>query len=111
MADVLANHLLVPPHRRHEVASCPKVPPDEVAPHVHVRPCDVDRALSLMNPTTCTTESFGGIDSSTWTWSGIRCPSSTRHSFCSGSVRNTVPRFRRSSPKRIFRRYFGMNTT
>jgi hypothetical protein len=45
------------------------------------------------------------------TWSGIRWPSITWHSFCFAKVRNTSPNFRRSSPYRVFLRYFGMKTT
>jgi len=55
-----------------------------------------------MKPTTCATEYFGGnrqhhVDV-------IR-----RLSLRSASVRNTLPRWRRSSPHSTFRRYFGMN--
>ena len=52
--------------------------------------------LPLMNPTTCDTAYFGGIDSITCTSSGIGCPSSTLYSFCAASLRNTSPRCWRS---------------
>jgi hypothetical protein len=42
-----------------------------------------------MNPTTCDTACFGGIDSIMCTWSGIKCPSSNRHSLCCASFLNT----------------------
>src|ERR1700739_3068421 len=45
------------------------------------------------------------------TWSGSRCPSSIRLSFCSPSLRNTSPKCRRNSPYNAFLRHFGMNTT
>src|SRR5215211_6679733 len=67
--------------------------------------------LPLMNPTTCDTECFGGIDTSIWTWSGIRCPSSIRLSFWAASLRNTSPRCFRNWPYNTFLRHFGMNTT
>src|SRR5947199_6150159 len=67
--------------------------------------------LTMMNPATCETECFGGIDNSIWTWSGIRCPSSTRHSFWEASFRNTSPRRTLNSPYSTFRRHLGMNTT
>src|ERR1039458_5294267 len=45
------------------------------------------------------------------TWSGSRCPSSIRLSFCSASLRNTSPKYFRNSPYNAFRRPFGINTT
>src|ERR1022692_3093423 len=44
-------------------------------------------------------------------WSGSRCPSSIRLSFCSASSRNTSPKYFRNSPYNAFRRPFGINTT
>src|SRR5215213_3989616 len=63
-----------------------------------------------MNPTTWDTEYFGGIDNSIWTWSGIKCPSSTRLSLWPASLRNTSPRWVLNWPYSTFRRHFGMNT-
>src|SRR5215217_6884492 len=63
-----------------------------------------------MNPITWDTEYFGGIDNSIWTWSGIRCPSSTRLSFWPASLRNTSPRWTLNWPYSTLRRHFGMNT-
>src|SRR6185295_5392282 len=63
-----------------------------------------------MNPITADTACFGGIDTSIWTWSGIRCPSSTRLSFCAASLRNTSPKCCRNCPYSTLRRHFGMNT-
>jgi len=37
--------------------------------------------LHLMNPITCATEYFGGIDINMWIWSDWRCPSNILHSF------------------------------
>jgi len=45
------------------------------------------------------------------TWSGIKCPSSIRLSFCCASLRNISPKCLRSSPYSTFRRHFGINTT
>src|SRR5664279_5173226 len=45
------------------------------------------------------------------TWSGSRCPSSIRLSFCSASLPNTSPKYFRNSPYNSFRRPFGINTT
>src|SRR6476659_5099825 len=67
--------------------------------------------LPLMNPITADTECFGGIDTSIWTWSGIRWPSSTRLSFWDASLRNTSPRCTRNCPHSVLRRHLGMNTT
>src|SRR5271157_1060850 len=67
--------------------------------------------LPLINPITCDNAYLGGIAIIMCTWSGIRCPSSIRLSFCSASLRNTSPKCRRSSPYRIFLRHLGINTT
>src|SRR5271166_5575847 len=40
-----------------------------------------------------------------------KCPSSTRLSRCSASLRNTSPKCLRNSPYRTLRRNFGMKTT
>src|SRR5512138_3443932 len=64
-----------------------------------------------MKPTTCATAYFGGTDSSMCTWSSIRCPSSTRLSFCSASRRKTSPRCFRTPSYSTFLRHFGMKTT
>src|SRR5664280_2357983 len=45
------------------------------------------------------------------TWSGSRCPSSIRLSFCSASLRNTSPTYFLRSPYNAFRRPLGINTT
>ena len=58
----------------------------------------------LMNPTACDTAYFGGIDIIMWTWSGIKCPSSIRLSFCSANLRNTSPRYRRNCTYGVFLR-------
>src|SRR5664279_3335073 len=65
----------------------------------------------LINPITCATAYFGGIEIIMCTWSGSRCPSSIRLSFCSASLRNTSPKYFLSSPYNAFRRPFGINTT
>src|SRR5271154_4760237 len=67
--------------------------------------------LPLMNPTTCDTAYFGGIEIIMWTWSASRWPSSIRHSFCSASLRNTSPKCFRRLPYSTFLRHFGINTT
>src|SRR4051794_7211771 len=67
--------------------------------------------LPLMQPITCDTADFGGIEIIMCTWSGIRWPSSIRLSFCASKRRRTSPRYGRSWPNRAFRRPFGMNTT
>ena len=67
--------------------------------------------LPLMYPTTCDTAYFGGIAIIMCTWSGIKCPSSIRLSFCAASFLNTSPRWRRNSPYSAFPRHLGMNTT
>src|SRR3954470_1140767 len=67
--------------------------------------------LPLMQPITCDTADFGGIEIIMCTWSGIRWPSSIRLSFCAAKRRRTSPRYGRSWPNRAFRRPFGMNTT
>src|ERR1051326_2816689 len=64
-----------------------------------------------MNPTTCETAYFGGIEIIMWTWSGMRCPSSILLSFCTASLRNTSPRCFLNSPYRVLLRHLGMNTT
>src|SRR6266850_5680487 len=58
--------------------------------------------LPFMNPITCATEYFGGIDSSIGTWSIIRCPSWISHSRCRANSRNTLPRCRRNCPYSLF---------
>src|SRR5664280_386726 len=65
----------------------------------------------LINPITCATAYFGGIEIIMCTWSGSRCPSSIRLSFCSASLRNTSPKYFLRSPYNAFRRPFGINTT
>src|ERR1019366_3621981 len=65
----------------------------------------------LINPITCATAYLGGIEIIMCTWSGSRCPSSIRLSFCSASLRNTSPKYFRNSPYNAFRRPFGINTT
>src|SRR5664279_5624335 len=65
----------------------------------------------LMNPITCATAYLGGIEIIMCTWSGSRCPSSIRLSFCSASLRNTSPKYFLRSPYNAFRRPFGINTT
>src|SRR5271167_4966892 len=67
--------------------------------------------LPLMNPTTCDTAYFGGIEIIMWTWSASRWPSSIRHSFCSASLRNTSPKCFRRLPYNTFLRHFGIITT
>src|SRR5215472_6967564 len=64
----------------------------------------------LINPITCDTPYLGGIAIIMCTWSGSRCPSSIRLSFCSASLRNTSPKCRRNSPYSTFLRHLGMNT-
>src|SRR5664279_2800271 len=64
-----------------------------------------------MNPITCATAYLGGIEIIMCTWSGSRCPSSIRLSFCSASLRNTSPKYFLRSPYNAFRRPFGINTT
>src|SRR5271168_4464520 len=64
-----------------------------------------------MNPTTCDTAYFGGIEIIMWTWSASKWPSSIRHSFCSASLRNTSPKCFRRLPYSTFLRHFGINTT
>src|SRR5579863_658429 len=65
----------------------------------------------LMYPITCDTAYLGGIAIIMCTWSGSRCPSSLRLSFCSASRRNISPQYRRNSAYSTFRRHLGMNTT
>src|SRR2546428_9377511 len=64
-----------------------------------------------MNPTTCDTAYFGGIAIIMCTWSGSRCPSSMRLSFCVASLRNASPKCCRSCPYNVLRRPFGIKTT
>jgi len=109
--DVLPNHRLVSSHRRHGVPSRPEVLPHEVALPLPIDPCQMNRALALDEPNHLRHAYFGGIDTSMWTWSAIRWPSSTRRSFCAASLRNTSPRCTLSCPYSTFRRHFGMNTT
>src|SRR5215470_14059779 len=45
------------------------------------------------------------------TWSGMRCPSSTRLSFCCARLRNTSPRCLRNCRYSVFLLHFGMKTT
>src|SRR5664279_81585 len=65
----------------------------------------------LINPITCATAYLGGIEIIMCTWSGSRCPSSIRLSFCSASLRNTSPTYFLRSPYNAFRRPLGINTT
>src|SRR3990170_7248064 len=67
--------------------------------------------LPLMYPTTCDTAYLGGIEINMCTWSGIKCPSSILHSFCSANLRNTSPKWHRNSPYNVFLRHLGMNIT
>src|SRR6516164_4814686 len=45
------------------------------------------------------------------TWSGCRCPSSIRLSFCAANLWNTSPRCCRIWPNNVFLLHLGMNTT
>jgi hypothetical protein len=54
---------------------------------------------------------LGGMEIIMCTWSGIRCPSSIRLSFCSASFPKTSRRCRRNSLYRVFLRHLGINTT
>jgi len=63
----------------------------------------------FMNPITCATEYFGGIDINICTWSIIRCPSCISLSFCRAKSRKNHPNSRRSAYNTFFR-HFGMNT-
>ena len=112
LLDVLADDRLIAADRRYEVAARSRVLPDEVALPIAVDARAKWIALfPLMNPITCNTAYFGGIAISTCTWSGSRCPSSIRLSFCPASCPTTSPSYRRSSPYSAFRRHIGMNTT
>jgi hypothetical protein len=65
--DVSADRLLVPAHRRNEIAARPGLLSDEVLRFsLHVLG-DPHRALPLMKPITSATEYFGGIETSMWT--------------------------------------------
>ena len=50
IADVLADRHLVGPHRRHEVAPCPKVVTRKFFPPSDIGPRNVDRVLSVVKP-------------------------------------------------------------
>src|SRR5437867_9357256 len=67
--------------------------------------------LPLMYPITCDTAYLGGIAIIMCTWSGSRCPSSIRLSFCSASRRKISPKYRRNPAYSALRRHLGMNTT
>ena len=66
--------------------------------------------LPWMYPTPWDIAYFGGIEINMCTWSGIRCPSSIRLSYCLANLWNTSPRYLRSSRHNVRRRHFGMNT-
>ena len=65
----------------------------------------------LINPITCATEYFGGIENNMCTWSAIRWPSSTSDS----PLLCQIPEHRSQISPQLtysdFRRYFGINTT
>jgi hypothetical protein len=111
IADVSSDGFFVPADRVHEEPTAPKVLAHKVAPSLSIDPRQVDGALALDVAADPRHPCFGGIDSSMWTWSAIRCPSSTSDSFCSASFWNTSPRCRRSSRYSALRRHFGMKTT
>src|SRR5437667_301017 len=67
--------------------------------------------LPLMYPITCDTAYLGGIAIIMCTWSGSRCPSSIRLSFCSASRRKISPKYRHNPAYSALRRHLGMNTT
>ena len=60
--DVLAYHRLVPTYRRDEVPSGPEMLPHNISLLLAVYTRQMDGALPLMNPTTCETAYFGGIE-------------------------------------------------
>ena len=62
VADVLSDQPLITTHRRDEVAPHPEVLPNKIALPLAIDPGQVDRALTLMNPITCDTAYFGGIE-------------------------------------------------
>jgi hypothetical protein len=62
VSDVGADHLFVAPDRGYEVASDPEVLPDKIKLALLVNPGDVKCALPFMNPITCQTSYFGGIE-------------------------------------------------
>ena len=64
VADISADRLLVAPDRVHKVSPHPKVLPDKIAFALSINPRRWIALLPLMNPTTCDTAYFGGIESS-----------------------------------------------
>jgi hypothetical protein len=66
--------------------------------------------LPLIYPMTCYTASLGGIAIIMCTWSGSRCPSSIRLSFCSARRRKISPKYHRNSTYSALRRHLGMKT-
>jgi hypothetical protein len=59
--DVFSDDLLIPSHCGDVVASGPEVLPYEISLSFPIDPGQMDRT-PLMNPTTCDTAYFGGID-------------------------------------------------
>ena len=60
--DVAPDHLFIPTHRGHEVASRPEVLPHEVPAPLPEVPAMWIALFPLMYPITCDTEYFGGIE-------------------------------------------------
>jgi hypothetical protein len=77
---------------------------------VDERPGNVNRALPLHVPDNLRAGYFGGIEINMCTWSGIRWPPITWHSFCFAKALNTSPNRRRSPRSSVLFRYFGIST-
>ena len=60
--DVFSYHFLIPPDRGYKVASGPEVLTYEVALFASYTRARCIALLPLINPTTCDTACFGGID-------------------------------------------------
>ena len=67
LLNVRADHTLVATDGGHEVPARPEVLPHKVPLALPVHARQMDRALPLINPTTCATAYFGGMAISMWT--------------------------------------------
>jgi hypothetical protein len=95
--NVSPNGCFIAPNWGDIISSCPEMLTREVAPTpTSVRAMWITD-LPLLKPTTSDTAYWGGIDRSIGTGSGIRCPSSMRHSYCSANDLKTSPKYRRNS--------------
>ncbi len=85
LADVLANLLQCKPDRRNSIAPGPEMLARRNSVPRRTAGAIAIALFPLRNPITEATGCFGGMAMHMCMWSGVRCPSRIRHSFCRAS--------------------------